>query len=185
MEDSRIVNLYLNRDEQAVACAQARYGADCEAIARRILGDRQDAEECVNAAWLAAWNSIPPQEPRNLKGYLAKLVRRISLDVCRKRDALKRGGGERAAALEELGDCLPGGETVEARMENRMLTESIQAFLNLLPETERRVFLLRYWHLYGIGEIAEKTGFSQSKVASMLFRTRIKLKNRMMKEGLL
>ena len=93
MEDSRIVDMYLNRDEQAVACAQARYGAYCEAIARRILGDRQDAEECVNAAWLAAWNSIPPQNPRDLKGYLAKLVRRISLDVCRKRDALKRGGG--------------------------------------------------------------------------------------------
>ena len=125
MEDSRIVDMYLNRDEQAVACAQARYGAYCEAIARRILGDRQDAEECVNAAWLAAWNSIPPQKPRDLKGYLAKLVRRISLDACRKRDAVKRGGGERAAALEELGDCLAGGETVKARMENRMLAESI------------------------------------------------------------
>lgn len=185
MEDSRIVEMYLNRDEQAVACTQARYEAYCGAIARRIIGDQRDAEECVNTAWLAAWNSIPPQKPKDLKGYLAKLVRRISLDACRKRDAVKRGGGERAAVLEELGDCLPGGETVEDRMETKMLAESIQGFLSRLPETERRVFLLRYWHLYGIGEIAERTGFSQSKVTSMLFRVRIKLKNRLIKEDML
>ncbi len=185
MEDSRIVDKYLDRNEQAVACTQTQYGAYCGAVARRIVGDRQDAEECVNAAWLAAWNSIPPQKPKDLKGYLAKLVRRISLDACRKRDAVKRGGGERAAALEELGDCLPGGENVEACLENQMLAECIQSFLNRLPEMERRVFLLRYWHLYSVGEIAERTGFSQSKVTSMLFRVRIKLKNRLIKEDLL
>ncbi len=185
MEDAEIVALYLNRDERAVSCAQERYGAYCAAIARRIVGDRQDAEECVNAAWLAAWNSIPPHKPQHLKGYLAKLTRRVSLDVCRKRDAGKRGGGEAALALEELRDCLPCGETTESRMEGQLLAESIQAFLNRLPDQEKRAFLLRYWHMYSVEQVAVKMGFSQSKTASLLFRTRIKLKNHLIKEELL
>ena len=184
MEDRQIIELYFARDEQAVDRTAEQYGGYCAAIARRITGDPRDAEECVNAVWLAAWNSIPPNHPLGLKAYLAKLTRRISLDICRKRDAHKRGGGEVALALEELQNCLPDQETPETQAEGKLLSESIQAFVCRLPEQERRAFLLRYWHLYSLEETADKMGCSKSKVNSMLFRTRVKLKNHLMKEGL-
>ena len=184
MEDRQIVEMYFARDEQAVARTAEKYGGYCAAIARRIIGDPRDAEECVNAVWLAAWNSIPPNRPLGLKAYLAKLTRRISLDICRKRDAHKRGGGEVALALEELQDCLPDQETPETQAEGKLLSESIQTFVCRLPGLERRAFLLRYWHLYSLEETADKLGCSKSKINSMLFRTRVKLKNYLIKEGL-
>ena len=185
MEDQRIVGLFEERNEQAVACSAQKYGAYCASIARRIVGNQRDAEECVNAVWLAAWNSIPPHRPQNLKAYLAKLTRRISLDTCRKQTAQKRGQGETALALEELKDCLMDDKTTENQAEGVWLSDSIQQFLLGLPEAERRVFLLRYWHLYSVEETARRMGYSQSKTASQLFRTRMKLKNHLMKEGFL
>ena len=99
-------------------------------------------------------------------------------------DARKRGGGEAALALEELQDCLSDQETPETQAEGKLLSESIQAFVCRLPDLERRAFLLRYWHLYSLEETADKLGCSKSKVNSMLFRTRVKLKNHLIKEGL-
>jgi len=185
MEDERIVQLFWQRDESAVACAAEHYGAYLSAVARRILGDRRDAEECLNSTLEAAWRSIPPHRPMQLKLYLAKLTRRISLDLCRKRSAAKRGGGPYDLALEELEECISAGEAPDRQTDRKLLAESIQAFLAALPTEERRVFLLRYWHMYSVGEVAQRCGYSRSKTASMLHRTRLRLKEELLREELL
>ncbi len=185
MEDERIVGLFWQRDESALACTQERYGSYLTAIARRILGDVRDAEESVSSTLEAAWQSIPPHRPAGLKLYLAKLTRRISLDMCRKRSALKRGGGQTALALEELEECIAGEDTPEKQTDRKLLAEGIQTFLAAQPEAERRVFLLRYWHLYSVAEVALRCGYTRSKTASMLHRTRLRLKEALLREGLL
>jgi len=185
MEDSRIVDWFWARDERALNAAREQYGAYCCAIARRILGDERDAEESLNSTLHAAWQSIPPNRPRQLRTYLAKLARRISLDVRRRQQAQKRGGGVCDAVLEELEECLSGGETPETAFDRAAITEGIRRFLERLPGDERRVFLLRYWHMYPIDEVAERCGFTRSKTASMLCRTRLKLKNYLLREELL
>ena len=110
MEDSRIVDMYLNRDEQAVACTQAQYGAYCGAVARRIIGDRQDAEECLNDVLYAAWGSIPPQEPNNLRTYLGKLTRETAIDRWRTKNRKKRVRSDVTVSLDEIGEMVSGGD---------------------------------------------------------------------------
>ena len=185
MDDDQIVALYLGRSEQALAQTQAKYGRYCRAVAAGILPDSRDAEEAVSDAYMAAWSSIPPHRPENLGTYLAKLTRRAALRRWRARDAQKRGGGQTEAALEELAEALPGGEEPHRAAEAAALTESLDRFLAALPETERRVFLRRYWYLDGIGAICQRYGFSPSKVKSMLARTRAKLALHLKKEEFL
>ena len=183
MDDAEIVALYWARDERAVSESAARYGGYCRAIAERILDNREDAEECVNDTWVGAWWSIPPQRPALLSAYLGKLTRRIALKRLRGRLAARRGGGQAALALEELDDCIPGGQRADEALDARELGRLIDRFLDALPETETRVFVCRYWYLDPVAEIAERFGFSQSKVKSMLHRTRGKLRERLQKEG--
>lgn len=183
MEDQQIVSLYWNRDEAAIGQTAKKYGSYLNAIALRILADPRDAEECVNDTYQGAWNSIPPHAPENLGGYLAKLTRRISMKRWRLRDAQKRGGGETALSLEELGQCVPSAQGPEEHLAAAELARTVDAFLRTLPETERRVFLLRYFHVMPIGDICRRFGFSRSKVETMLHRTRKKLKTQLQKEG--
>ncbi len=185
MDDGQIVSLYFARSEKALAETDAKYGAYCRAVAAAILPDRRDAEEAVSDGYMAAWGSIPPHRPENLGTYLAKLTRRAALKRWRARDAQKRGGGQTEAALEELAEVLPGGTDPARAVEDRALTESLDRFLASLPDTERRVFLRRYWYLDSIGAICQRCGFSQSKVKSMLARTRQKLLTHLKKEGYL
>lgn len=176
MEDRQIVELFWQRSEQALAETAAKYGSYCHAIAFRLLRDQQDAEESVNDAYLDAWNSIPPHRPETLSTFLGKLVRHIAIDRLRKNNAQKRGGGETALALEELEECLSAGDDVEREVERNALSEALNAFVASLPSVERRVFLRRYWFLDSIEDICGQFGFSQSKVKSMLHRTREKLR---------
>ena len=185
MEDAQIVQLYLARAENAMTETAAKYGRYCRAVAGNILPDSRDGEEAVNDAYLAAWNSIPPHRPQCLGTYLAKLTRRAALKIWRAKDAQKRGGGQGSAALEELAEILPGGDDPQTAVEAAELTEALDRFLASLPDTERRVFLRRYWYMDPIGAIASRFGFSQSKVKSMLARTRAKLLTHLKKEGLL
>ena len=185
MEDSQIIELYFARSEQAVREAAAKYGRYLTTVAGNILPDSRDAEEAVNDAWLAAWSSIPPHRPQSLGAYLAKLTRRAALKVWRVKDAQKRGGGQAEAVLEELSELLPGGDDPVRAVEARELTEALDRFLAALPDTERRVFLRRYWYMDAIAQIAQRFGFTQSKVKSMLARTRAKLLAHLEKEGLL
>jgi len=183
VRDDIIVNLFWDRQEDALAKTQEAYGAYCLQIAGRILGNPEDARECVNDAYIAAWNSIPPNRPENLKTYLGKLTRRISMKRWRSRDAQKRGSGEIALSLEELGDCIPSGILLEEQLVGKELTETINGFLEQLPKQQRQVFVLRYWYGCSIQEISSKFGFSKSKVESMLHRTRNKLRETLREEG--
>ncbi len=183
MEDAKIVALYWNRDEVAIKETSDKYGSYCYSIAYHILNNHHEAEECVNDTFLGAWNSIPPNRPAVLATYLGKITRRLSLKVLRSKDTDKRGNGEVAASLDELRECIPSQETVEANMEYKALISILNNFSAVLPTDERRVFVRRYWHAHSIAEICKQYGFSKSKVESMLYRTRKKLKKALEKEG--
>lgn len=182
MEDSMIVALYWARSEQAIAESEQKYGAYCRTIAAGIVGDPEDAEECVNGTWLGAWNAIPPHRPAVLRTFLGKITRRIAIDRWRTMSRRKRGGGETALALEELEDCLSGGD-VQREIEQKELTEILNRFLAELPDGKRDAFMCRYWQMASIEEIAAAFGWSVSKTKSQLLRTREKLARRLREEG--
>ena len=183
MEDDQIVALYWSRSEEAILQTQNKYDSYCMGISGRILSNREDARECVNDTYLAAWNSIPPQRPAILSTFLGKLTRRISIDRWRAQTADKRGGSTVTVALEELGDCIPGGSDPIKEVEARDLAQGISAFLRTLPYIQRNVFLIRYFELADLTQIQEKFQISNSKAKSMLHRTRKKLKAYLQEEG--
>ena len=185
MDDSKIVDLYWDRKEQAIEETQKKYGSYCYKIAYNILTSKEDAEESVSDTYMTAWNTIPPRRPSVLATFLGKITRHLSIDRWRTRSAYKRGGGQMALALEELEDCIASPESVEQTYAKKELLVAYKRFVERLPVTERRVFLLRYWYLDSIGDIAQKYGFSESKVKSMLHRTRQKLNKCLVEEGLL
>lgn len=183
LEDSAIVQLYWDRSEEAIAQTDRKYGGYCFSIANNILPSREDARECVNDTYLAAWEAIPPHRPDILSTFLGKLTRRVSIDRWRILSAAKRGGGTTAVALEELEECIPSNADPAAQVEAKELAETVNLFLAKLPREERQVFLARYFHMAGIGEIGKEYGFSDSKVKSMLHRTRKKLRTYLTEEG--
>ena len=185
MDDKSIVDLYFNRDEEAITQTDRKYGRFCYSIAYNILTNQEDAEESVSDTYMTAWRTIPPRRPSVLSPFLGKITRHISIDRWRERSAYKRGGGEMPLALEELEDCVAGLQDVETEYQRKELIRVYKKFLDQLPVTERRVFLSRYWYVDSIETIADRYGFSQSKVKSMLHRTRIKLRKQLAEEGLL
>ncbi|MGM9601932.1 MAG: RNA polymerase sigma factor [Faecousia sp.] len=185
MEDSMIVELYWQRSEQAICETQKKYDGYCFSIAHNILPSREDAAECVNDTYLAAWNAMPPNRPGILSAFLGKLTRRLSIDRWRKLSAAKRGGGTITLALEELEQCVSGGADPAVEVERKELVRSVQRFLDGLSPQERKVFLLRYFDMAQIHAIAAKCTMSTPKVKSMLHRMRGKLRNHLQKEGLL
>lgn len=184
MEDNKIVSLYLERNEKAIEETASKYGRYCYAIANRIHSNHEDAEESVNNTYYAAWNSIPPHRPTLLSTYLGKITRRISLKVWRSRNAGKRGSGEAALALDELQECIPDHTSLEEQLDDQKLSEIINVFLSSIPRKERNVFICRYWYLDPVLDICKKFGYSQSKVKSMLHRTRIKLMSKLIEESM-
>ena len=184
MDDTQIVELYWARKESAIEETAAKYGSYCRSIAHNILNNQDDAEECVNDTWLGAWNSMPPHRPSVLSTFLGKLTRRISIDKWRRTTAKKRGDGQLPLVLAELEDCISDGKSIEEETERKLLAETIAAFVKSLPETEQKVFLCRYWYMDSVSAIATRFRFSESKVKSLLSRTREKLRVRLEKEGL-
>ena len=183
LEDGRIVDLYWARSERAITETASKYGRYCYAIANNILQSVEDANESVNDTYLGAWNSIPPHRPSILRTYLGKITRRVSLKKWRDKNRDKRGGGEVALALEELEGCVPSNATVEEEIIAAELSKTLNRFVAKLPETERQVFLSRYWYLDSIEQISLDFHFSNSKVKSMLYRTRGKLLSHLRQEG--
>ncbi len=179
MDDELIVQLYWDRSESAISETDRKYGSYCKSIAFNILQNIEDAEESVNDTYMDAWNAMPPHRPSILATFLGKITRRISIDRWRNQTRLKRGGGQIILALEELDECIAGSQNVEKEMERKELAELINFFLDSLPVTERRVFLSRYWYMDSIKDIAQKFGFSQSKVMSMLHRLRKRLRQKL------
>lgn len=184
MDDKQIVELYWNRLEEAITATDKKYGRYCYSIAYNILKNKEDAEESVNDTYMAAWNAIPPRRPSALSTFLGKITRHISIDRWRARSAYKRGGGEIILALEELEDCVADMQNVEMDYERKEIVKAYVKFLDALSVTDRRVFLCRYWYVESIEAIADKFGFSQSKVKAMLHRTRAKLRKQLAEEGL-
>ena len=185
MEDNAIIDLYFCRSEEAIAQTDRKYGRYCYSIAYNILTNREDAEESVSDTYLAAWKAMPPRRPSVLSTFLGKLTRNLSIDRWRAGNARKRGGGEIPLALHELEDCVSGGETPEEILQARQLVSLYNQFLQTLPKVQRQVFLCRYWYLDSTAAIAAATGFSETKVRSMLLRIRKKLRACLQKEGIL
>jgi len=185
VDDHGIVQMYWDRDENAIVQTDKKYGNYCYSIAWQILEDREDADESVNDTYLGAWNSLPPHRPENLAAYLGKLTRRISLKRWRDARASKRGGGQTALALDELTECIPAAAQTERTLEQKELVRAVERFLHGLPQTEQQVFICRYWYLDSIAQISRRFHFSESKVKSMLHRTRERLKVRLIREGLI
>ncbi len=184
MEDSQIINLYFARSEQAIQETDTKYGGYCYSIAYNILTNQEDSEEAVSDTYLSAWNAMPPRKPPALAAFLGKITRNISIDRWRKYRAFKRGGGQMEIALEELSECVTGAESAEDAVIRKEVLASLNRFCAGLSDTERKVFLCRYWYLDSTEEIAEKSGFSAGKVKSMLFRIRKRLYAHLEKEGL-
>lgn len=183
MEDAKIVELYLQRDESAISSTAEAYGTRLRQISMNIVCDSRTAEECENDTYLQAWNTIPPNEPRNfLFAFLARIIRHVSIDCCRYRDRLCRAGYVQELSAE-LQCCIAGNEDVESRMDAIALGESISAFLRKQPVLTRNIFIRRYWYLDSIDEICRRYSISQSKAKSILFRCRNNLRKHLVKEG--
>lgn len=183
MNDLAIVELYHRREEQAIRESEQKYGGMCRAIALRLLGIREDAEECVNDTWLSAWNAMPPHRPGRLSLFLGKLTRNLAFNRYRRLRAQKRGGGQFELVLEELAECVSGAEDVEQELDRIALTEAINAFLDGLTPKQRALFLRRYWHGAPVGEIARLTGMTEGNVSVTLHRLRKRLKEHLIKGG--
>jgi RNA polymerase sigma-70 factor (ECF subfamily) len=184
MDDNEIVELYWERSENAIAETSKKYSKYCHYISYNILHNHEDAKECVNDTYLRTWNAIPPKRPNCLATFLGKITRNLSLDKYKQYAAEKRGLGQTELVLSELEDCIPAASDVEQATDEMILVKAINTFLAALPKTNRMVFVRRYWHLSAIKEIAEQYGMSESKVKSMLFRTRNELKKHLEKEGI-
>lgn len=183
MEDFEIVEMYWDRDEQAIARTQEKYGRYCFKIARGILSDDGDVEECVNDTWLQTWNSIPPQRPEKLGAYVGKIVRNLALNLYSRNTAQKRGGSQTELALDELAEVIGHPSDVEENVSLDLLRDSINRFLRHESQQARNVFIRRYWYMSSVKEIARDYEMTESNVKMTLHRTREKLREVLQKEG--
>lgn len=183
MTDSEITKLYFERDEQAIRSTDEKYGGLCAGIAYNILGDMRDAQEVKDDTYLSLWQSIPPKRPDPLSAFIAKVARNLSLKRLRQRLAQKRSGGEYTLCLDEIADIALSLDDTERKIEEGELIAAVNRFLSKQKKDSRRVFVLRYFGLYKVGDISKKLGFSESKVKSSLARTRERLKEYLESEG--
>lgn len=182
LEDSKIIELFFARAEQAIMELSAKYGTVCGRIARNILKNDLDAEECVNDTYLAAWNTIPPQKPNPLRTYIFRIVRNISIAKYHANTSVKRNSYY-DVALEELENCLAASVTVEQEISAKELFRQIDRFLATLDEESQMMFVRRYWYADSISDISERFQTSSNNVSVRLSRLRNKLKSHLKKEG--
>lgn len=184
MEDDKIVELFWSRAETAITETSKKYSKYCFRVSYNILHNSEDAEECVNDTYMNAWNAMPPHRPNRLSTFLGKITRNLSLQRYLKYKAKKRGDGQVDIVLEELEACIPSKENVEQISEEIDLINALDSFLRALAKEVRVIFVARYWQLYSIREISERYKVSESKVKSVLLRTRNKLKKHLEREGI-
>ncbi len=179
MKDEQILELFFRRDQQAIQEVDRQYGALCRSLSYRIVNSHQDAEECVNDAYLGAWNAIPPARPSPLPAYLCQIVRNLSLKRYYQKGAAKRGGTY-TVAMEEIEAAIAAPDTVEDTVEAKELARILEDFLDTLPLENRRIFLRRYWFADSCRDIAGLTGLTEKNVSVRLTRIRGKLKRYLM-----
>lgn len=182
MSDEEIIGLFFERSEEALKELEKKYGKICMQTSCNILGNRSDAEECVNDSYLAAWNAIPPTRPNPLLAYVLRIVRNVSLNRYHKNHAQKRNNTY-DLAVDELADVLPASNTVEGEMEMNELTLAIEGFLDSLETRNRVIFIRRYWFYDNYGQIAEQVGLSEKNVSVRLTRLRKQLKDYLQERG--
>lgn len=183
LEDGEIVELYWQRNEEAITASEQKYGNYCTSVAMNILQDYEDSKECVNDTWMHAWNSMPPHRPELLRMFLAKITRGAAWNLYKAKHAEKRGGGQISMVLEELEECLPGKQGVEESILAKELGMLLQRFVLELPEKERNVFVRRYFFTESITEIANGYGMSENYCMVMLCRARKRLREKLVQEG--
>jgi len=183
MKDEEIVELFWNRSEESVQELARKYEKYCYYIAYSILNNHEDAQECVNDAYYHTWDSIPPQKPNKLSTYVGKLTRNLALNKWEHYNAKKRGLGEVPLVLEELQECIPGGNHVEEIVDKIFLEKVFNDFLGTLSKEKRIIFMRRYWYMSSIREITKDFNMSESKVKMMLFRMRKEFRDFLEEEG--
>ena len=182
MDDLQIIQLYFARDEQAIRETDRKYGKLCFQVANNLLACREDAEECVNTAYLALWNKIPPTHPKSFKAYICKITRNLSLKKLEFAHAMKRSD-HTVVSLSEIEATLPDHRVAQG-MEDEELGKRISSFLRKEKELDRNVFLRRYWFFDSISDIASRYALNENSVKSILFRTRNRLRAYLEKEGI-
>lgn len=183
MDDNRIVELYWCRDEAAIRETDARYGRYLWTIAYHVLTDREDSDECVNDSYYKAWSAMPPHRPASLSSFLGRIVRQLAVDRFRRRTAKKRTPSEYTLSLDELAECVSGGEEPHETAELRLLAQAVSDYLRELPREICNVFLWRYYFMDPVRVIADRLDTNESQVKSMLYRTRVGLRAHLEKEG--
>ena len=182
MNDNEIVNLYFKRDETAISVTADKYGGYCYSIAKNILGDFEDAKECVNDTYFKAWNSIPPHKPKMLSTYLGKITRNLSFNLYKKNKADKRGGSQIPLVLDELQELVSGSNSFD-EINALELEEAINLFLTTISLEKRKIFVCRYWYADSISVIAETHGMNDGSVSVILNRLRSKLHDFLTERG--
>lgn len=175
IDDERIIDLFFKRDQQGIRELDIKYGKTCHSLSYNITNSKQDAEECVNDAYLGAWNTIPPTRPNPLLSYIVKIVRNISLKIYWRKQAAKRSGNYKIA-LEEIDGCIAGPQNVEDEIEARELARIIEEFLDTLTLENRVIFMRRYWFADSYKDIAELVGLTEKNISVRLTRIREKMK---------
>ncbi len=183
MEDEKIIELFFARSEQGISELAEKYGTLCKNFSRNIVGNSEDAEECVNDAYLGVWNNIPPQKPNPLKAFLLKILRNISVNKYHSNTAQKRNGAY-AASLDELEGVIYGQEDVEKCLEKRELALAIEGFLATLSRENRVIFMRRYWFAEPLEQISRRVGLTENAVAVRLARLREKMKKYLNERGI-
>ena len=182
IEDQRIIELFFERNETAIKETEQKYGRLCFSIAYNILGNAEEAEQCANDTLLSVWNAIPPASPENLKAYICRIAGNTALKKLEYDKAGKRSSNA-AISLTELEEIIPDNR-FPGNVTEENLSELISSFLRSQKPEVRKVFVRRYWYFDSVSDIAARYSFSESKVKSMLFHTRNKLKKFLMKEGI-
>ncbi|MBQ3045104.1 MAG: sigma-70 family RNA polymerase sigma factor [Clostridia bacterium] len=182
MDDTSIIKLYWERDENAVRETAAKYGKLCIKLSENILNNKSDAEECVNDSYLTVWNRIPDERPDYFSAFLCRIVKNLSLKRLEHNTAQKRNP-EMLVSLDELQECLPSDNLPEKSFDARLLGKSISDFLRKQKEVDRCIFIRRYWYSDSVKAIAEDLGVKEDRISVTLFRMRKKLKIHLEKEG--
>lgn len=183
MEDSVIVRMYWDRNEEALSATAKKYGSYCLSIAKNIVGNNEDAEECVNDTYLQTWNSIPDNKPEMLSTYLAKITRNLSFNRYKRNNAEKRGGGQIGLVLDELSDLIASPDEPDKEFDSRLLSKAINTFLSNLSVKKRQIFMCRYWYADSIKDIAKRFGMTENNVSVTLNRLRQKLSEYLKESG--
>ena len=181
MEDAQIIDLYWQRDEDAIRCTDDKYGAFCRRIAMNILHSFQDSEECVNDTYGRCWDTMPPQRPRSLRAYLGTIIRNFSISRYRSAHARKRDA--ELLLLSELAECVPAPESVQRTVEANALGELISSWLDGLETENRVLFIRRYWNGAAVKLLAEEMGVRPNALTKRLHRLREGLRRYLEKEG--